>query len=299
MAIDPRVTIITGASRGFGAAIARELAERGHQAVATMRNPDRDGAPVVKGYEGNIQVTRCDVTDTSTVESAVAFALERHGRIDAVVNNAGYGLIGAIEELQDEELHRLMDTNVTGVIRMVRAVMPAMRRQGGGKILNVSSLAGRISGPAFGGYCGSKHALEGLSEALRYEVAPFGVEVSLITVGAFRTSIQWTGNELTRTLREGRSLYQEPCEAFIQGEKDRATLLPGPRSVAAVIADAVEFADPLPLRIPVGFDTSRVEAVRAKMTDDEFAAMISGMRNTGFPGSWFGTVERQQKEGVL
>ena len=287
----PRVVIVTGASRGVGREAARELAFRGHQVVATMRNPDRDGPAVVQGFESHIQVAACDITSRNATEAAAAFALEQHGRIDALVNNAALLLIGAIEEVVDQEIHDLFDTNLTGQMRMTQAVLPAMRWQQGGKIITVSSLAGRIAGPAFGSYCASKWALEGLMQALRYELAPLGIEVSLITMGAYRTEMQFKSTFTTQKLQDGTSVYQAPCEAFIEGEKVRANLNPSVRTVACNIADAVEFPDPLALHIPVGFDVHRVMPLRERMSYDEFEAMISGMRNEGFPGSWFGTIE--------
>ena len=286
-----RVVLITGASRGVGFETARELAHRGHQVVATMRNPDRDGPAVVAGYEDRIQAIRCDIGDRADTEAAATFALERHGRIDALVNNAALLLIGAIEEVVDQEIHDLFDTNLTGQMRMTQAVLPAMRKQKNGKIITVSSLAGRIAGPAFGSYCATKWALEGLMQSLRYELAPLGIEVSLILMGAYRTQIQFKSTFLTKKLQEGTSVYQAPCEAFVTGEQVRSNLNPGVRTVACNIADAVEFPDPLALHIPVGFDVHRVMPLRERMTHDEFEAMISSMRNEGFPGSWFGTIE--------
>ena len=286
-----QVVVITGASRGVGFETARELAYRGHQVIATMRNPDRDGPAVIAGYENRIQAIRCDIGERDSTEAAAAFALERHGRIDALVNNAALLLIGAIEEVVDDEMHDLFNTNLTGQMRMTQAVLPAMREQKSGKIITVSSLAGKISGPAFGPYCASKWALEGLMESLRYELAPLGIEVSLILMGAYRTQIQFKSTFLTKKLQDGVSAYQAPCEAFVKGEQVRANLNPGVRTVACNIADAIEFPDPLAPHIPVGFDVHRVMPLRQRMTHDEFEAMISSMRNEGFPGSWFGTIE--------
>ncbi|HJN93306.1 MAG TPA: SDR family NAD(P)-dependent oxidoreductase, partial [Dehalococcoidia bacterium] len=164
-----QVVLITGASRGFGEAAARELAERGHSVIATMRNPDRDGSGVVEGYEDRIAVTACDVTSRSSIDAAVAFAVDQHGHIDTLYNNAGYGLYGPVEDLQEDEITRQLDTNFTGQIRMAQAVLPSMREHGGGKIINVSSLAGQIVGPLMGLYAASKFAVEAMSEALRYE----------------------------------------------------------------------------------------------------------------------------------
>ena len=161
MSVAPQVVLITGASRGFGAVATRELADRGHQIVATMRNPDRDGPAVFKGYEKNIQVTQCDVTDDATVQAAVAAAIERHGRIDVLVNNAGQSLIGAVEELADDEFRALLDVNLIGCLRLIRAMVPHMRRRRSGKTPQ-HLLAGRADGRTDG------------RRVLRLEVRPGG-----------------------------------------------------------------------------------------------------------------------------
>ena len=293
MSVAPQVVLITGASRGFGAVATRELADRGHQIVATMRNPDRDGPAVVKGYEKNIQVTQCDVTDDATVQAAVATAIERHGRIDVLVNNAGQSLIGAVEELADDEFRALLDVNLVGCLRLIRAVVPHMRRRRSGKILNLSSQAGRMGGPMVGAYCASKFALEGMSEALRYDLAPWDIQVVLVQPGIVQTDHLYSGMILAAALREGRSVYQGPGEALIAGLRKDGARRQGPRTVASTIADLVEIEDPLPLRLPVSDDAVRNLNQRAAMTDDEWEARLRAMRDEGYPGSYFRAVAEQ------
>lgn len=291
MPILPQVVLVTGASRGYGRLTARHLAERGHHVIATMRNPDRDGPAVVQGYEPHITAAHCDVTNRGCVDAAVALALARHGRLDAVVNNAGVLMAGAIEDFSDEEVDWAMNTNVLGPLRVIQAALPVMRQQGGGKIINVSSLAGMIGGPVLGIYCATKHALEAISEALRYEVARWGIQVALVESGAYHSEMQFSGTRRTAALLEGRSLYQQPCKALLEGEQERARNRPQGYSIAATVADIVELQDPIMLRWPVGDDTHRVMALRRRMTDDEFEAMLRGMRNLGFPGSFFAAEE--------
>src|SRR5690606_35507590 len=165
MSTNPKVVLITGASSGLGRATARLLAERGYRVFGTSRRPPAD-APT-----GGVEPLALDVCADASVAACVQTVLARAGRIDALINNAGYELGGALEEATLEEAQRQFETNFFGAVRMIRAVLPAMRRQGGGRIVNVSSLAGLAPVPFLGLYSASKFALEGYSEALRHEVA--------------------------------------------------------------------------------------------------------------------------------
>ena len=287
MAQPNQVVLITGASKGFGFAAAQELAARGHHVVATMRHPDRDGEAVRRGHESRIEATVCDVTDPASVRDAVAYALSRHGRIDVLVNNAGDVMWGAVEDLTDDELSLQLNTNVLGPLRLIRAVLPTMRKQGGGKIINLSSVAGRISGPIVGAYSASKFALEALSESLRYETAHWGIQIVLVQPGVVKTDLLFGGATLARALQEGRSLYQKPAQALLDGARAAVQNRPGPRTVASTIADLVDTGGQLPLRVPVGDDAIRTLALRHAMTDDEFEAMFGSLRDPGYPGSFF------------
>ena len=290
---DPQVVLITGASQGFGAATTRELAERGHTVIATMRNPDRDAPALVEGYAGRIYPQRLDVTDASTINTAVSAALDQHGRIDALISNAGVSLFGAVEEITDAELHHVLDVNVVGVMRVIGAVAPGMRARGSGKIINVSSVAGLIGGPAVGGYCASKFALEAITEALRYELQPWNIQVVAVEPGVVNTEMLHGNISAIAAVREGRSQYQGPIEALIKGLRAVANRRQGPRSVASQLADLVEIAEPLPLRVPIGDDAIRVSQQRSLMTDDEWEGFLTSLRDEGFPGSYFRAVEEQ------
>jgi NAD(P)-dependent dehydrogenase (short-subunit alcohol dehydrogenase family) len=202
---ESQVVFITGASRGFGAAAARKLAGRGHTVIATMRNPARDGGAVVGPYLQRIFPMQLDVTEPRAVTAVVEAALRRFGRIDAVINNAGYGLFGPIEEAAEDEVWRQLDTNLLGQWRVAKAVLPHMRARGSGKIVNVSSTAGRMTTPLLGMYAASKYAVEAMSEALRFEVGGLGVEVCILEPGMFRSDWQTTNLDVSGALREGRS----------------------------------------------------------------------------------------------
>ena len=276
MVLEDQVVFITGASRGFGFAAVEELAARGHRAAATMRHMERDSAAVRAIDPERVAVLLCDVTDRETIDAAVAGALERFGRIDVLFNNAGYGLYGPIEDLSEDEILRELDTNFVGQIRAAQAVLPSMRAAGGGKIINVSSLAGRIVGPLMGLYAASKWAVEAMSEALRYEVSRWGVDVTILEPGMYRSDWQTTNLDVAEAVREGRSAYQASTEHALAEFRKRAATRPGSRSVACAVADIVELVQPLPMRWPVGEDTVQTIRLREAMTDLEWEERLRG-----------------------
>jgi NAD(P)-dependent dehydrogenase (short-subunit alcohol dehydrogenase family) len=183
---DGRVWLITGASSGFGRAIAEAALARGDAVVATARRTDGldDLAPGER-----VHVLPLDVTDAAQREAVVAEALERFGRIDVLVNNAGRTQVGAVEETTEEELRALFDLHFFAPAALTRAVLPHMRRQGSGAIVQMSSVGGQVTAPGFGAYCATKFALEGLTETLRDEVAGFGIHTLIVEPGAFRTGL--------------------------------------------------------------------------------------------------------------
>lgn len=186
-----QVVLITGCSTGIGLATARRLVAAGHVVFATARRAEsvEELSRLAGDFpRGSLSACRLDVTDPGTIEQAVARVVEAHGRIDALVNNAGYGQLGAIEELSDEEVQRQLDVNVLGVLRVTRAVLPTMRRNRSGRLINVSSAAGHFALPFMGIYASSKFALEGVSDALRVELRPFGIHVVLVEPGAIATN---------------------------------------------------------------------------------------------------------------
>jgi NAD(P)-dependent dehydrogenase (short-subunit alcohol dehydrogenase family) len=177
---------ITGASRGFGLEIARQALDRGDNVVATARNPQAI-EKALPGYAGRLLAIALDVTDEAQAHAAVAPAVESFGTIDVLVNNAGRGLLGAVEESTDTAVRAIYDINVFGVLNVSRAVLPVMRGQKSGRVLNLSSLGGFSSSAGFGIYCSTKFAVEGISEAMHQELAPLGIGVTLVEPGYFRT----------------------------------------------------------------------------------------------------------------
>ena len=211
------VVLVTGCSSGFGLLTALTFARRGDRVFATMRNVAKAGELKEKAAaEGlEIEIIELDVTDDASVERGVAQVLASAGRIDVVVNNAGIGGRAAVETFPDATTRAIFETNVFGVLRVVRAVLPAMREQGSGAIVNVSSIAGLMSVPFNSMYAASKHALEAISEALALEVAPFGVRVALIEPGYYKTNIGENVTAMTE-LSPDSPYYDEEKKALDQ-----------------------------------------------------------------------------------
>lgn len=264
--------LITGCSSGFGQLIALALARRGDRVFATVRRPEAVDALEALAGDLPLSVHLLDVTDTASVERVVAEIVAQEG-IDVLVNNAGYGLRGPVASLQDDEVARQFDTNVLGPIRMVRAVLPSMRERGSGTIVNLSSVAGLIGIPFEGLYAASKHALEGLTEALRFEVAAGGIDVLLVEPGAFET-----GFVDNLTVSDGFPADHPDRPAFDRfytrmmavGGAGRAD----PQPVVDAVLDAIDHPDG-PFRRLVGQDAELVVGLKRERP---FADLEAGMR---------------------
>ncbi len=188
--------IITGSSNGFGLKAAKDFADKGYQIFATMRNPTGKNAvskAELESHSTQIKVVDMDVTSDASVKEAMSTILAEAGNIDVLINNAGIMYLGITEAFSVEQAKFQMETNYFGAIRVMQAVLPAMRKAGSGLIINTSSLVGRMSPPFFGTYTATKHALEGYSQALRYEVSPFGVDIVLVEPGPFGTGLLASG----------------------------------------------------------------------------------------------------------
>ena len=188
--------IITGSSNGFGLKAAKDFADKGYQVFATMRNPNGKNAVAkaeLEGHSSHIKVVDMDVTNDASVKEAMSTILAEAGHIDVLINNAGIMYLGITEAFSVEQAKFQMETNYFGAIRVMQAILPSMRKSGSGLIINTSSLVGRMSPPFFGTYTATKHALEGYSQALRYEVSPFGVDIVLVEPGPFGTGLLASG----------------------------------------------------------------------------------------------------------
>jgi NAD(P)-dependent dehydrogenase (short-subunit alcohol dehydrogenase family) len=252
--------LISGVSSGFGRVLAQAALARGDSVAGTLRDPVQLAAFEALA-PGRAHGVLLDVTDTARVEAGVAQALQRLGRIDVLVNNAGYGLFGAVEETAEDEARRVMETNFFGTLRLTRAVLPQLRRQGGGRIVNFSSLAGLIGIPGVGLYSAAKHAVEGLSESLALELAPLGIRLILVEPGGFRTD--FAGRSMT-VVRQPLADYDTTPAGRTRSNIARYSgHEPGdPAKAMAVLLQAVDAAEP-PLRLVLGEDA--MQAVRAKL----------------------------------
>ncbi|MEQ0563431.1 oxidoreductase [Amycolatopsis sp. NEAU-NG30] len=253
---DGRVWLITGCSAGFGREIALAALAAGDRVLATARRPETLAELQDRGGD-RVRTAALDVTDPGQIDAAVKTALEEFGRIDVVVNNAGNGSVGAVEELTMTELRELMDVMFFGAVEVTKAVLPHLRAQGSGTVVQISSMGGQLSMPGFGAYCAAKFALEGISEALAAEVAPFGVKVLIVEPGAFRTEFGGGRMHRSRTI----DAYAVSTAGTREAVENMDGTQPGdPAKAAAAIVRAVD-SDDAPLRLALGADA--VDAIRA------------------------------------
>lgn len=244
----PKIWFITGISRGFGRELAQALVARGDDVIGTTR----DGAADIPRGKGRLEVLALDVTDPQAVKTAVAAAFELHGRIDVIINNAGYGLLSSVEEASDEEIEHVFAVNFHGTRRVIQAALPRLRSQRSGHIVNITSMAGVAPNPGSGYYAAAKMAVEGLSQALAKEVAPLGIRVTLVEPSAFRTDFL-----SEHSIR--RSASQLPDYATTATlSRERLAAMAGkqagdPARAAAAIIQAVDSPTP-PLHLVLGSD---------------------------------------------
>ena len=254
---DPRVWLITGSSSGFGHQLARAALEHGDLVVATARDPHALDELVSHGPSGRALAFALDVTDDNQRAAAIAAAVDRFGRLDVLVNNAGFGSVGAVEEIEEGPFRALMETMFFGALSLTQAALPVMRRQGSGAIVQSSSMGGQVTMPGFGAYCAAKFALEAVSESLAAEVAPFGIRVLIVEPGAFRTGFGGAGMQRSPELGDVYAETVGPTRRAVEG-MDGAQ--PGdPGKAAAAIIRALD-AREAPLHLALGDDA--VDAIR-------------------------------------
>ena len=269
-----KIAIVTGSSSGIGLETARLLAQNGFTVYATMRNIAK-AKDLIEGYKGDktaIKPVELDVTSDSSVKSAISKVASEAGRIDVLVNNAGYGLGGAFEDTSIEEARAQFDTNFFGVIRVTQAVLPVMRKQRSGIIVNVSSGAGRLGYPGASVYIATKHAIEGLTESIAYELEPFGIRVALVEPGVVSTNFGHS-MVIAKNAQKPDSPYapimQKMTGAWEYMMKNGSTA----DLVARKILEAITASQP-ELRYPVGKDMEGWMQARNSMKDREFFAMM-------------------------
>jgi NAD(P)-dependent dehydrogenase (short-subunit alcohol dehydrogenase family) len=260
-----RTWLVTGATSGFGRTIVDVARARGDAVVATSRQIN--GLTDLEGDE-RVLVTRLDVTDAAEREAAVAAALERFGRIDVLVNNAGRTQVGAVEETTEDELRALFDLHFFAPAALTRLVLPTMRAQGSGAIVQMSSVGGQVTAPGFGAYCATKFALEGLTQTLQEEVEAFGIRTLIVEPGAFRTGLFRPGAAYESAEMPEYADVVGPTRAYVrEGDGQQ----PGdPVKAAEAIVAALDADDP-PLRLVLGADAignirRRLESLTAELS---------------------------------
>jgi NAD(P)-dependent dehydrogenase (short-subunit alcohol dehydrogenase family) len=274
-----KVWFITGCSTGFGRELAKAVLERGYRAVVTARNPAKV-EDIVAGHQDRALVLEVDVTDSVEVDAAVKSAEQHFKRIDVLVNNAGIGYFGAVEESDEAEVRRMFEINFFGLSRMTRTVLPIMRAQRSGHILNISSIGGLRSFPALAYYHATKYAVEGFSESLALEVAPLGIKVTIVEPSGFRTD--WAG----RSAAESKTRiadYATTAGKNLENLRDRSGKQPGdPVRAAAAIIAAVESPEP-PLRLLLGRAALRGARAKLDMLKKDFDAWETTTVGADFP----------------
>jgi NAD(P)-dependent dehydrogenase (short-subunit alcohol dehydrogenase family) len=267
-----KVALVTGSSSGIGFETALALARENYFTYASMRNTSKAEKiqEIAKKENLNLKVIELDVDKEDSIKSAVKKIQEQKGRIDVLVNNAGYGLFGCLEDITMDELKAQFQTNFFGVVSLIQEIAPIMRKQGSGIIVNVSSVAGRIGFPGTPAYISSKFALEGLSECMRYELSPFGIKTIIIEPGVIQTNFF---SSMKVAYGKPGSPYKEITEKVLNGVKMMAEMGTPPIEVAKTIMKAIKTAEPLP-RYVVGSDASMFLEAKKMKTDLEFENYI-------------------------
>ena len=274
------VWLVTGSSRGFGRELVQAALDRGAVVVATARKPESLAGLIDHFGPDRLLTTSLDVTDPDDAREAIGRAVERFGRIDVVVNNAGYANSGSIEEMPEDDFRAQIETNLFGVVNVTRAVLPTLRKQRSGLIFQFSSVGGRVGGtPGLGAYQAAKFGVEGFSEVLANEVRPFGVRVVIVEPGAFRTD--WQGSSMT--MHPVATDYESTVGAIHDfRQRGQGHQAGDPARAARLLVDLAD-RDELPLRLPLGSDA--LERVRdgEQRRLDEANAWAEYTQSTDFP----------------
>jgi NAD(P)-dependent dehydrogenase (short-subunit alcohol dehydrogenase family) len=272
-----KVVVVTGSSSGIGLESALLLARNGYITYATMRSPEKDTSikTAVQREGLPIRVVQLDVTDDNSVKNAVDHMISEAGRIDLLVNNAGYGLVGALEDLSMEEIKSQYETNLFGLISVTQAVLPTMRKQRSGRIINISSGAGIFGYPGGSAYVSTKFAVEGLSESIAYELEPFGIKVILIEPGFIRTNF---GNAMimAKKAQDSASPYSELMQKMMASTTELAKNASDAGLVANIVLDAASNPSPH-LRYLAGKDVKSWVASKKNMDEFEFFNMMKNL----------------------
>ena len=267
------VALVTGCSSGIGLETAIALGREGHFTYATMRDVKKSGSldKIVNDEGLPIKVLELDVDSEKSVDDTIAKIMEEKGRVDTLINNAGWGMWGAVEDVSIEEFKQQFETNFFSIIRLIQKIAPIMRKQKSGNIVNVSSVAGKIGFPVSPAYISSKFALEGLSECIRFELGPFGINVIIIEPGVIKTNF-FDSMKMAKKSNSD-SVYNEITSKVVSGVKMMAEMGTEPKEVADTIIKSINEEKPLP-RYIVGNDAMMFLEAKKMKTDIEFENYI-------------------------
>jgi NAD(P)-dependent dehydrogenase (short-subunit alcohol dehydrogenase family) len=263
-----KTVFITGASSGFGRETAKLFHQNGWNVIATMRSPEKE---TELSALSNVLISKLDVTDKLSVQNAVKEGIEKFGKIDVLVNNAGYGAMGALEAATEEQVKQQFDVNFFGLIEVTRAVLPIMRQHKTGIIINVSSVGGRLTFPFCSLYHASKFAVEGLTESMQYELNPLGIRLKIVEPGGYKT--EFAGRSMALFGVDGMNDYKAPFDKFIT-MIDQWPMSENIGEVAGAIYEAATDGTEK-LRYPVGHDAVQMIAARQQMDDVDFKKMMA------------------------
>ena len=277
--MDQCTWLITGISSGFGYELTRQLLERGDKVIGTVRNKSKV-EHLIRKYPNTFTCEILDVTDVPAIHRLADRAFEKSGRIDVIVNNAGYGLFGAAEELSDAEVDLIIATNLTGSIQMIRSALPHLRAQGGGRIIQISSYGGQVAFPGNSMYHATKFGIEGFCEAVAQETAPFNIGVTIVEPGGARTEFRYGSAKVANFIPEYEG---NPAHSFTKMLDPANGLAPGdPVRMAARIIESVD-REPAPLRMILGSQAlaSTISTLKARVADYETQTGLAA--STDFP----------------
>lgn len=271
--------LITGISSGFGKALTEQLLAKGDTVVGTVRTEKDDIKKLAQQYPDSLDVQHLDVTNVDEIRQVVDKAVKDHGKIDVLINNAGYGLFGAAEELSDKDINLILATDLTGSIQMIRAVIPYMRKQGGGRIIQISSYGGQVAYPGNSLYHAAKFGIEGFCESVAQEVAPFNIGVSIIEPGGARTEFRYGSAHVAKLMPE----YDDtPTHAFLKMLDPANGLAPGdPDKMASRIIETVD-QEPAPLHVVLGSQALQATIDRLNARLNEYRGETDLAASTDF-----------------
>ena len=272
-----RTWLITGVSSGFGYEMTRQLLEKGDTVVGTVRNTKKV-ENLIQKYPETFDCEILDVTDVPAVQKTVKDAFSKHGRIDVVVSNAGYGLFGCVEELTDEEISHIIATNLTGSIQLIKTALPYLRKQGGGRIIQMSTYGAQVANAANSMYHATKFGIEGFCEALAQEVAQFNIGVTMVEPGGARTEFRYGSAKIAKLMPE-----YESCHGFLNMLDASKGLAPGdPAKMAQRIIESVD-KEPAPLRMILGSQALAATIQRLKERVADYETQTELAASTDFP----------------